>query len=126
MRFWTPYETFREERFGEAAERIGEWILSLPREETAKGSCLSYVAYRQTSIHNANLVGASFLARLGTLTSDDRALSVAQAAVTYSCSRQLEDGSWYYAEEPRYAWIDNFHTGYNLSALADVQAGDGR
>jgi hypothetical protein len=35
----------------------------------------------------------------------------------YSCSRQLPDGSWWYAEEPKYHWIDNFHTGYNLDSL---------
>jgi len=35
----------------------------------------------------------------------------------YSCSRQLPDGSWWYAEAPKYHWIDNFHTGYNLDSL---------
>jgi hypothetical protein len=35
----------------------------------------------------------------------------------YSCSRQLPDGSWWYAESPKYHWIDNFHTGYNLDSL---------
>jgi hypothetical protein len=35
----------------------------------------------------------------------------------YSCSRQREDGSWWYAEEPKYHWVDNFHTGYNLDSL---------
>jgi hypothetical protein len=35
----------------------------------------------------------------------------------YSCSSQLPDGSWWYAEEPKYHWIDNFHTGYNLDSL---------
>ena len=42
---------------------------------------------------------------------------MAQHAMTYTCSRQRDDGSWYYAEEPKYHWVDNFHTGYNLSAL---------
>jgi hypothetical protein len=37
--------------------------------------------------------------------------------MTYSCSRQLLDGAWYYGEAPMYHWIDNFHTGYNLDCL---------
>jgi hypothetical protein len=37
--------------------------------------------------------------------------------MAYSCSRQLADGSWWYAEEPKYQWVDNFHTGYNLDSL---------
>ena len=35
----------------------------------------------------------------------------------YSCSRQNPDGSWFYGESPKYHWIDNFHTGYNLDSL---------
>ncbi len=35
----------------------------------------------------------------------------------YSCSAQLDDGAWFYGEEPRYHWIDSFHTGYNLDSL---------
>src|SRR5262249_23940858 len=37
----------------------------------------------------------------------------------YSCTRQRSDGSWWYAEEAKYHWIDNFHTGYNLDSLHD-------
>jgi hypothetical protein len=35
----------------------------------------------------------------------------------YSCLRMLPDGSWWYAEDAEYHWIDNFHTGYNLDSL---------
>jgi hypothetical protein len=62
-------------------------------------------------------MGAAFLGRLGSLTGDSYALGTARSAMTYTCSRQRADGSWYYAEESKYHWIDNFHTGYNLSAL---------
>ncbi len=44
-------------------------------------------------------------------------LAVAREAVLYSCSRQLPDGSWWYGEEEKYHWIDNFHTGYNLDSI---------
>jgi hypothetical protein len=35
----------------------------------------------------------------------------------YSCSRQVSNGAWYYGEDPKWHWIDNFHTGYNLDSL---------
>ena len=35
----------------------------------------------------------------------------------YSCTRQRPDGSWWYGEDAKYHWIDNFHTGYNLDSL---------
>jgi len=115
--FLDAYEVLRDERYLRVAEGICGWILNLPREQTDSGNCLSYVAYRRSSIHNANVMGAAFLARLGALTSNHEALRVAESAMSYTCSRQRGDGSWYYAEDPRYHWIDNFHTGYNLSAL---------
>lgn len=117
LAFLDAYETLRDEKFLHVAHSTGRWILSLPREQTASGSCLSYVAYRQSSIHNSNAMGAAFLARLGALTNHQECFKVAAGAMTYTCSRQQGDGSWYYAEESKYHWIDNFHTGYNLSAL---------
>jgi hypothetical protein len=41
--------------------------------------------------------------------------------------RQLPSGAWYYAEEPRYHWIDSFHTGYTLDSIKCYidQTGDG-
>ncbi len=115
--FLEAYELLGDERYLRIAESTGNWMLTLPREQTDRGSCLSYVAYRQASIHNSNAMGAAFLAHLGALTKNHEALSVARNAMAYTCARQRGDGSWYYGEESKYHWIDNFHTGYNLSAL---------
>ena len=93
------------------------WIMDLPRERTPSGDCLSYLAHRQSSIHNANMLGAAMLARAAKHTGNRGYLEVARAAMLYSCSRQLANGSWFYAEDPIYHWIDNFHTGYNLDSL---------
>jgi rhamnogalacturonyl hydrolase YesR len=116
--FLEAFEVLGDRRYLQVAESVGRWMVKLPAEETDSGICLSYVAYRQSSIHNANAMGAAFLARLGSLTDSQEALAIARRAMTYTCTRQRADGSWFYAEEPKYHWIDNFHTGYNLSALA--------
>ena len=115
--FLDAYELFRDEKYLQVAESTGNWMLKLPSEHTEAGSCLSYVTYRQSSIHNSNAMGAAFLARLGSLTKNREVLETAKSTMTYTCARQRGDGSWYYAEEPKYHWIDGFHTGYNLSAL---------
>lgn len=117
LAFLDAYETLRDERFLSVAKSIGRWVLSLPQEQTPTGSCLSYVAYRQSSIHNSNVMGGAFLSRLSSFTQNKTLLRVARAAMRYTCERQRTDGSWHYAEEPKYHWIDSFHTGYNLSAL---------
>ena len=108
---------FKEERFVEIAKSITGWILDLPRERTENGTCLSYVAFKQNSVHNSNMLGAGFLARASKITGNSEALAVAREAMIYSCTRQLPDGSWYYGEEPMHHWFDNFHTGYNLDSL---------
>jgi hypothetical protein len=115
--FLEAYETLGDERYLRVAESIGRWIASIPREHTDTGSCFSYNAYRQSSIHNPNAMGAAFLARLGVLTHNDTAIGLARDAMMYTCTRQRPDGSWWYGEGAKYQWVDNFHTGYNLSAL---------
>ena len=115
--FLEAFEQLKEERFLAIAESICAWILALPREKTANGSCLSYTGVSQSSVHNSNLLGAGLLARTWKHRKKEEYLAVAREAVSYSCSRQLPDGSWWYGEEEKYHWIDNFHTGYNLDSI---------
>ena len=111
------YDIFGNNKYLDIPRSITNWILELPREKTESGSCISYVAYEQSSIHNSNMLGAAMLARTAKYTKNNKAMTVAKEAMEYSCSRQLSDGSWYYGEEKKYHWIDNFHTGYNLDSL---------
>jgi rhamnogalacturonyl hydrolase YesR len=115
--FLEAHAVLKNPRYLEVAASVCEWILSLPREKTGSGSCLSYVMLKQSSIHNSNMLGAALLARVGSLTGESRFAEVAHDAMLYSVSRQNADGSWWYGEDPKYHWIDNFHTGYNLDSL---------
>jgi hypothetical protein len=115
--FAEAYEITEEHEFLRIAESACQWILNLPREKTDRGTCISYLADRQSSIHNANMLGAGLLARIGAKTGNEEFRRVARSAMEYSCARQRSDGSWWYAEAPNHQWIDNFHTGYNLDAL---------
>jgi rhamnogalacturonyl hydrolase YesR len=64
------------------------------------------------------MLGAAMLARTAKHTGNEQYFEVARSAMEYSCTRQRPDGSWWYGEELKYRWIDNFHTGYNLDSLA--------
>jgi rhamnogalacturonyl hydrolase YesR len=111
------FEQTGNERWLEIAKSICKWILALPREKTQSGDCLSYLTHIQSSIHNANMLGAAMLARTAKHTGNKECEDAARSAMQYSCSRQRPDGSWLYAEDPRYCWVDSFHTGYNLDSL---------
>lgn len=115
--FLDAYEAFGDPKYLQVASSVCDWILSVPREQTDRGLCLSYHAFQQTSIHNSNMLGAAMLARTAKLMDNTRGLDTARAAMLYSCSRQLPDGAWCYGEESNKRWIDNFHTGYNLDSL---------
>jgi rhamnogalacturonyl hydrolase YesR len=111
------FEVTGNEWFLRIADSVCNWILDLPREKTEKGDCISYLAHVQSSIHNANMLGAGILARTSQHTGSEECSRVARSAMEYSCSRQRPDGSWWYAENDANHWIDNFHTGYNLESL---------
>lgn len=115
--FLEAYEQFQEPRFLDVADSICRWILTLPREVTANGHCISYTAETQSSVHNSNLLGAGLLARTARHRPNDEYRAVARDAVRYSCAHQLPDGAWLYGEKSMYHWIDSFHTAYNLDSL---------
>lgn len=115
--FLDAYETFKDEKYLDVAKSICRWIISLPREKTETGTCISYVYPAQSSIHNSNMLGAGMLARTSKITGDKSNLPLAKDAMLYSCTRQNPDGAWYYGHDPKYHWVDNFHSGYNLDAL---------
>ena len=117
--FLDAYEIIGNKKYFEVAESICDWILERPRNRTESGSCINYTAFGEgdCTIHNQSMLAASMLARTAKFNGNSEYQEIAKEAVTYTCTRQLPDGSWFYGEEPRYHWIDNFHTGYNLDAL---------
>ncbi len=123
--FLEAYEQLGELWCLDVAESICRWILALPKEKTPSGTCLSYTAVFQNSVHNSNLLGAGLLARTWKHRKRPEYLETAREAVLYTCSRQREDGSWWYGEAPKYHWIDNFHTAYNLDSLKRYQDATG-
>jgi hypothetical protein len=74
----------------------------------------------ESRVHNANLLGAALLCRVHRLTGDRNMLETALKVARYSAANQRPDGSWPYGEMATQSWIDNFHTGYNLSGLRAI------
>jgi hypothetical protein len=117
--FLDAYEILGEQKYLDVARSICTFILKdLLYKDTEIGGYISYHPLSNGSpIHNANMLGAAMLARTAKFTGNTEAVKVAKEAMEYSCSKQLSNGAWYYGEEAKYHWIDNFHTGYNLDSL---------
>lgn len=92
--------------------------------------CFSYTPIDSFHVHNANLLTAAFLTRVGSILENEEFLSIALKAVKYSLSEQQEDGSFYYWGPPsdedyslrkeQYELVDHLHTGYVLRSLHSI------
>ena len=117
--FLEAYEITGDKQHLEVAVSICNWILEIPRNQTSSGLCLNYIPSGKEialSITKACWVQPCWQEPSSTPAIQNY-LKVAREAIKYSCTRQQSDGSWLYGEDPKYHWIDNFHTGYNLDAL---------
>jgi hypothetical protein len=112
------YELTGRQKALDLALPIKDFILSdLHRTRLDDTFCFSYTPADTEAVHNANLLGASILARLTRYCDDDRLTPAVLASLGYSMRHQRPDGSWFYAETGIQGWIDSFHTGFNLQAL---------
>jgi len=65
------------------------------------------------------LLGASLLARVGRITGEKSLQIRAGRAASFTAARQRADGSWPYGIAAADAFVDNFHTGFDLVNLLD-------
>lgn len=77
---------------------------------------IGYVPGSDAMVHNANLWGAYVLLK-GWQAGTERFRAMAEEAIDYTLKAQREDGSWWYGERHHHAFVDGFHTGYNIEAL---------
>ena len=85
--FLDAYEKYRDDSFLDIAFDSGQFILKgLNITESSEGICFSYTSFDHGQVHNANLLGAAFLARLYKLTDEKEFLDHAISAVNLSVS----------------------------------------
>jgi hypothetical protein len=112
------YKLTGRQRALDMAIPIKEFILGdLHRTRLDDAFCFSYTPVDTEAVHNANLLGASIIARLTRYCDDHRLTQAALASLDYSMRHQRDDGSWFYADTSTQRWIDSFHTGFNLQAI---------
>ena len=115
------YEQSPEPSWLSAAVSTAEFILNdLFWREGSSKACFNYTLVGRDEVHNANLLGAAFLCRIGRASGEKKFMGPAIDAARYSVGRQHADGGWDYGEAPTQRWIDNFHTGFNLVALRRI------
>ncbi len=125
--FLDAYEVLGEEKYLEIARSSCDFIIKSLNilRTTDEMICFSYTPLDNTKVHNANLLGASLLSRVYSVTKEDELLDYANRAVEFSCAYQNRDGSWYYGLDGMNK-IDSYHTGFILESLYDFARFSGR
>jgi len=118
--FLDAFEQLGDEQYFDVARDACLFILDeLGWQEFPEGSLLRYYPHADILVHNSSMIGASLLARVHSLRSEEeRFREMAERAIKYTLHHQTPEGAWYYGVGDKWAWIDSFHTGYVLEALS--------
>lgn len=114
------YEATGNQKYLDTALASADFILNdLNRTACEGGFILSYSPLKgNDTVYNASLLGGKLLSRCYHYTQKEVYKETASQIVNAACKGQAEDGSWVYGLLPVQSWIDSFHTGYNLEAIA--------
>ena len=116
--FLDAYECLKNELYLETAVSACEHIINdLGRKKDGKDVCISYIPFENIQVHNANVLGAGFLARTYATKKKNVYRDLAEKAVNYTIKYQRKDFSFYYGEANNLHWVDNFHTAYVLDSI---------
>ena len=117
------YDITKNETYKTTALSAGEFVLNdLSRTPKKKGFLFSYSPLEgNNTVYNASLLGSKTLALCYHYTKNELYKQAARGSVEACVNTQQENGSWLYGELPIQNWIDSFHTGYNLEAIATYQ-----
>lgn len=126
--FLDAYKITKEKNYLDIARSSCDFILNdlnraWSKGQRAKGNsafCFSYSPVDNTRVHNANLLAVELLARVYSITKEEKLLEYAKISLEFSLSYQNPDGSWYYGLARRQQYIDSFHTGFVLVSLRNI------
>ena len=119
--FLDAYEILGDEKYLDVAKSTCNFLFNdLNIDVIDKNMvCFGYTPLDRSHVHNANLFGASLLARVYKYTEREEYRKLAEKAVKFTIFYQNSDGSWYYWAPPDKLLyrIDNYHTGFILESL---------
>ena len=120
--FFRAYRILGNNKYLSIAESAAKFILEcLNIDKLAKDMlCFSYTPLDNFHVHNANLFGASLIARVGKELDDEHLVDYARSSTNYTLNEQNADGSFDYWGSPdkgAHPLIDGYHTGFVLRNL---------
>ena len=130
--FWSAYSVLGEPKYLEVCEGICRFFLKhLNRDDMADGTvCFSYTPIDDFHVHNANLMVAEILIRVGREVGNSEWAQIGIRAGNYALAEQNADGSlFYWGKVQDYqcpSCIDHYHSGFEIRALHSIGKLTGR
>lgn len=117
------YEITKDQKLLKKARSACDFVLKdLNRTYDNDGDfAFSYCPLDKTQVFNASLLGSRLLCRLYEFTSEKILIEESEKVVSFACKHQQQNGAWAYSPLSFHAWVDNFHTGYNLECIFTYQ-----
>jgi hypothetical protein len=117
--FLDAYERLGDEKYLDVATSACDFVLNdLGWQRFDEGLLLRYYPKADVLVHNSSMIGASLLARVNSIAANPHYREISEQTIQYTLHHQTEEGAWNYGVGKKWAWIDSFHTGYVLEALA--------
>lgn len=118
------YQQFHDPEALSLALGVSEFLLEeMVKFENAKFICFNYIPGKDAEVHNANLLGAAYLAQTLPYFPEERQELIREKilkSVRFSLLDIGDDGSWPYGTMPFHRWVDNFHTAFNIESLITI------
>ena len=117
------YEIIKNQTYLDVALSAASFVINdLHRTSFKEAFLFSYSPLNgNDTVFNASLLGSRLLAYCYYYTKNDEYRILAEESIRACCYGQRADGAWKYGMLPVQDWVDSFHTGYNLDALAAYQ-----
>ena len=130
--YWAAHRILGDGKYLRTCEGICRFFLKyLKRDEMADGNvCFSYTPIDDFHVHNANLMVADFLCRVGTATGEGDWTDMGLRAGGYALTEQNPDGSLFYwgrvQDHMCPSCIDHYHSGFEIRCLYGIARSTGR
>ena len=122
--FWGFYRMTGDRHYLESCQSVCEFFvhdLKISRLDSHR-ICFSYTPIDAFHVHNANLLVADLLIRVGLETGRTSHVDLGMKAVAYALSEQNEDGSICYwgRDQSNGCQIDHYHSGFEIRSLYGI------
>jgi rhamnogalacturonyl hydrolase YesR len=130
--FWTAWKTLGETRYLDVCQGICRFSLKyLKQDRMSDGTiCFSYTPIDDFHVHNANLLVAEFLVRVGKEVGSAEWLDIGIRAAMYALKEQNDDGSIFNWGRVQNHYnpdtIDHYHSGFEIRCLYGIWKLTGR